>query len=366
MLSIQKTPFNLLQLSFLSIFLLFQYGCTTIEQLPKTVKDVAETPFQITEKIINIEKMPELPKEIFDLGKAPVDIARSFTHLGWQQQFSSVGDRRGQGYSSNGLKYMANENFEEAAYYFQLAAHRDPQNTMYMSLLAWSYFKLAEYEKALAIFQRIKELDPTMLDAYTGPGWIHFKTAHYDQAIQDFSEALSIKPESSEAFAGLGWCHFRKNAIAVAKTYLTIALRKGMKNVAGTEPEAHRALGYLYFSQANFPEALKHFKLAIRHMPNWNDARTKWGDCLFALGKYDESITVYKHALQHEKTAEIYDKLGWAFFYTKPWKFIGTQKKNIEHARSMFNYALAIDPNYKNSQAGLEAVQNKMNGASSN
>jgi tetratricopeptide (TPR) repeat protein len=180
-----------LKLAFLLILVPLPYGCATVAQIPKVVKETAETPFRIVDKIINIEKMPELPKEIFDLAKAPVDLARSFTHLGWEEQFSSVGDRRGKGYSSQGVRYMSDGNFEEAAYYFQLASNRDPKNTEHLSLLAWSYFKLNQYDKALELFTKIKELNPKVFDAYTGPGWIYFKTGQYDQAVGNFEAAIT-------------------------------------------------------------------------------------------------------------------------------------------------------------------------------
>lgn len=277
-----------------------------------------------------------------------------------QPPFWSLGDRRAHAYSSEGIRFMSQERFADAAHYFQMALSRQPQNTSYLTLLAWSYFKLNQYDKALEVFKKIKELDPFILDGYTGPGWIHFKTAQYDQAVQYFQEALMVDQESSDAFAGLGWCYIRKNEARTAKASLETALQKGLKNSSGTEPEAHRALGYLYFGQNNFKEALKHFKIAVHHMPSWRDARIKWGDCLFSLGKHKKSIKVYKYALRHEKTAEIYDKIGWAFFYAKPAKFFGSPKKNLEQARSMFTRALAIDSSYANSQAGLEAVKNKM------
>ena len=277
-------------------------------------------------------------------------------------KFCSLGDRPAKGYCVEGMRYRTHENFAEAAHYFGLASSQEPNNTTYLSLLAWSYFKLAQYDKASAVFEQIEKLDPSLLDAYTGPGWIHFKTAEFDPAIQNFEEALEVHPESSEVFAGLGWCYFRKNDIPVAKKYLNIALHKGLKNPNGTEPEAQRALGYLYFSQNNFKEALKHFKIAVRHSPNWNDARVKWGDCLFSMGKYSDSITVYNYALRREKTAEIYDKLGWAFLYAQPGKF-SSPKKNLERARVMFRQALVLNPGYKSSQSGLEAVQKKMSGA---
>lgn len=279
-----------------------------------------------------------------------------------QQSFLSLGDRRAHAYSSEGIRSMSRSHFADAVHYFQLAVSRDPQNTSYLTLLGWSYFKLNQYDRALDVFKKIRELNPIAVDGYTGPGWIHFKTGQYDQAIQYFEEALMIDRESSDAFAGLGWCSIRKNEARTAMVYLETALQKGLKNATGTEPEAHRALGYLYFGQNNFKEALQHFKIALHDMPGWNDARLKWGDCLFALGKHAPSLTVYKYALRHEKTAEIYDKIGWALFYAKPAKFFGSPKKKLKQARSMFEHALALDSNYQNSEAGLKAVQDKLNG----
>ncbi len=273
---------------------------------------------------------------------------------------SVIGDRRAKSYSSQGMGAMSKDDFAQAVQYFQLAVQREPENTSYLTLLAWSYFKANQFDDALATFEQIKGLDPAIIDTYTGPGWVSFKSGKFDEAIKHFEEALTVNKESSDAFSGLGWAYFRKNELSLAKVYLDIALSKGMKNYSGTEPEAHRALGYMYFSQGNFRKAMNHFKIAVHHMPGWNDARVKWGDCLFALGKYPESITLYRYALRHEQTAEIYDKLGWAFFHAEPMKLIGSRQKNLERAAAMFNRALALDEQYADSKAGLEAI-NKIN-----
>ncbi len=330
------------------------------KSVPEATVDIIKAPFNILEKVVNIKKMPELPQTFFETGKAPFDLARSFVELGMHQEFSSIGDRRGQSYSSLGNSYLALGDFDRAIEYFQKALERDPNKVDYLVLLGWAYFKSERYDEAIQTFKRVEEINPRVVDAYTGRGWIYFKKQEFEEAVKFFYSALEVNPQSSDAYAGLGWCFFRKDKTLLAEQYLQIALRKGLKNPEHTEPEAHRALGYLYFSQGDFKKALKHFKIAVRHRPGWNDARTKWADCLFALGKYADASSVYKHALRYEKSAELYDKLGWSYFYSDSKGFLKSPKSRLRKALEMFTEATIINADYKSSQEGIAAVEKKM------
>lgn len=258
---------------------------------------------------------------------------------------------KGKNYSSQGDYYFAKNDFEKAMEYFTKAIETDLERPGYLTMLGWSYFKLDSYDQAIAVFERLNSLDPKALDGYTGRGWSNFKKGNFDAAITHFTQALDIDKNSSDAFSGLGWSNFKKNDTESAEKYFNLALSKGMRYKSGsplkTEPEAHRGIGYLNFSKGNFKKAAEHFRRACMLMPEWNDARLKWADSLLALGKNKEAAKVYRYCANYAKTAEVYDKRGWAYL----------KAQNFKLARVMFSQALNIDPAYQSSLAGLAELE---------
>lgn len=258
---------------------------------------------------------------------------------------------KGKSYSEQGNFYFAKNNFNKAVEYFTKAIETDSENAEYLTMLGWSYFKLGSYDWAIAAFERLSSREPKAVDAYTGMGWSNFKKGNFDAAIGHFNQALDVDKHSSDAYSGLGWSNFRKNDLEQAENYFNLALSKGMRYKKGsplkTEPEAHRGLGYLNFSKGNFKTAKEHFRKACMLMPDWNDARLKWGDSLLALAKFKEAIKVYKYGLNYAKTPEVYDKIGWGYL----------KAKNLKLARNMFSQALKIDPVFQSSLAGLAELE---------
>lgn len=328
--------------------------------------------------------------------------------------FSGCSTMSAKNSASMGLYSFSDGNFGEAAERFKRAVEQEPANTGNLAMLGWSYFKFGDYDAAISTFDKLEDIDAFALDAYMGRGWCNFKKSDFDKAIAYFEEARLIAPSSSEPYAGLGWCNFKKGEIALARKHLNEALRKAMQskgiiseisedktlwnamikllsmpigvikgnvksllvpvylipdmasdieseklNSSKTDPEAHRALGYLNFSEGNYKTALKHFKIAVQLMPGWNDARIKWGDCLFSLEKYNDAAVVYRYALEHGQNAEIYDKIGWSYYNLAALN-TAQEYKMYEKAYGMFQEALAIDPNYANSLSGLSQVEKKV------
>ncbi len=262
-------------------------------------------------------------------------------------------------YSSMGAYYFGKGEYNSAVSYYEKAVAETPENAGNLTMLGWSYFKNVDYNNAILTFEKLAEIEPTALDAYTGRGWANFKLLKYDEAIAFFEKAIWNHPEASDPYSGIGWASSNKGDIEKAEKYLYIALEKGMKSSAKTDPEAHRALGYLNFKRGDYDTALKHLKVATTVMPAWNDARVKWGDCFFALEKYKDALIVYKHALRYEKTAQVYDKIAWSLVRLAEETDYRTYER-YESALKWFGKALAVDPNYESSIAGLKEVETKI------
>ena len=58
-------------------------------------------------------------------------------------------------------------------------------------------------------------------------------------------------------------------------------------------------LGFLYFKEENYDKALQFFELASKVNPNAYTAEIHYAKCYYKLGKYRESLRVFKRI--HEK-----------------------------------------------------------------
>lgn len=267
-----------------------------------------------------------------------------------------------------GGHYFAKNDFTKSAQYYEEALSERPDSKDSLTMLGWTYFKQGNYDTAIAAFEKLALVDPKALDAYTGRGWANFKKGSYDQAISYFEEAIKVDADSADPYDGIGWCSFNKGDLAKAEEYFNMALKKGMKFQKGlktkTDPEAHRGLGYVYFSKGDFNTSLRHFKMAallMPNMPDWNDVRVKWGDCLLAMKKYGEAVGVYKHCLKSKRNAEIYDKMGWGYFQlAETTGGSGSKNQRYKTALKMFNKALALNPQYESSLSGAAQSEAKI------
>lgn len=209
--------------------------------------------------------------------------------------------------------YFAAGDYKQSISHLKKALSKDPNETDYLTSLGWSYFKLGDYDQAIAAFTKAAEIDPDLLEGHTGRGWSEFKKLNFDAAIAHFNDAVALNTGSPDPYDGLGWTHAKKGNTDAAEGYFNTAIHKALsynKAVpAKTDPEAHRGLGYIYFNKGEFKKALPHFVIATQLSPDWNDARTKWGDCLFELKKYKEAVPIYRYASRHAKTVELDEKI---------------------------------------------------------
>ncbi|GEM_PF-3359460 len=272
---------------------------------------------------------------------------------------------RGHNYAALGGYHSSKNDFNQAVHYYEKAVNEEPNQKSHLSLLGWAYFKQGYYDAAIATFERLAQIDPKGLDGYTGRGWSNFKKGDYDAAIGYFGQAIEIDPKAADPYNGIGWASFNKGDLDKAEKYFNVALRKGMKYQKGVktkiDPEAHRGLGYLNFSKGDFKTAIEHLKMATLSRPDWNDARTKWGECLFSMGRYADALCLYRHCLKRAQNADIYDKIGWSYFQLAEKTETPFFKDRAYHtAKEMFNKALAINSEYATSVSGLSEVEKKI------
>jgi len=104
---------------------------------------------------------------------------------------------------------------------------------------------------------------------------------------------------------------------------------------APMEPEAHNALGTVFYGQGKLDEAMACYRQAVALNPAYAEAHSNLGNVLRAQGKLDEAVACYRHALTLTPThANAYYNLGQALH----------EQSKLEDAVRCYRLALALTP----------------------
>jgi Tfp pilus assembly protein PilF len=117
--------------------------------------------------------------------------------------------------------------------------------------------------------------------------------------------------------------------------------------------EAHTFLGWTYHFQGKIEEAIAECKRAIRVDPDFGNPYNDIGAYLIEKGQYDEAIPWLERAAQ-SKRYESYHyphyNLGRAYL----------AKDQLNRARTCFEQALAVEPDYTLAQQALEQLRKRV------
>jgi tetratricopeptide (TPR) repeat protein len=145
-----------------------------------------------------------------------------------------------------GMSYYGMGHFAEAIPYLRFAASQSPRNEELLGVLAQSCLYAKQYDCTLQVYKRILMVDPNSAQA-------HMLAA----------EALDAQRRTAEAIT-----EFR-----------------AAEKVAPEEPNVHFGLGYLLWTQSQYPEAEQEFELELKNDPNHAQALTYLGDTEMKLQK---------------------------------------------------------------------------------
>ena len=149
-------------------------------------------------------------------------------------------------------------------------------------LIGMAHYGLAEYADAVPYLKKAAARDTQNLP-------LRLALAHsclwskQNQCVMDvYHEILTLNSESAEAdmLAGEALDEMKDNAGAVAQ--FRAAVKANPK-----EPNAHFGLGYLYWTQKKYPEAIEEFKAELGNDPNHLQSMLYLGDADIQLDQED-------------------------------------------------------------------------------
>ena len=188
-------------------------------------------------------------------------------------------------------------------------------------------------------------------------GKAYFDKKRYPEAIKYFKRAIDIAPRADSNTYGLlpAWYFWlgraysangqHKEAIAYLKKAVAIAPEQIPDNwwpkwkgrtLQPTKASCYFWLGYAYYNDKQFQEAVNAFKRTINLSSSAPDPYTVLAASYIQLKKYDKAITATKRAIQIKPNSFAYITMGNAY----------CAKKQFNEAIAAYKKAVEIDPNY--------------------
>jgi len=110
----------------------------------------------------------------------------------WQAKPGEVQALRGLGQS-----YEAQEEWGEAAVWYEKWVQVEPDNPDALLALGWAEYKLEHHESAVAQFSRASGLAPDQPAIFLGLGYAYLGQGDYDSSLESAGQALDLAPDGS-------------------------------------------------------------------------------------------------------------------------------------------------------------------------
>ena len=216
----------------------------------------------------------------------------------------------------------------------------DPKGAYAYSNLGNVYFNQERYTDAIEEYKKAVELDLGDVATYNNLGWAYYRQANYPEAIEQYKKAIEIFCVSPD------WPIVRQVETEAIERFKWV-----IENDAIHKGAAYTGLGFVYYAQKHYPEAIEQFKKTLELESNNPDSH--WGlgvaylrtnnqaaareqyEVLKNLGSdYAEKlvskmIEQYKQAIEFDPgDATAYGNMGWTYYLLKDYPEAIEQYKN--------------------------------------
>ncbi len=165
-----------------------------------------------------------------------------------------------------GMSYYGTEEYAKAAPYFKEAAASDPQNLALRLALAHSCLWSKQYQCVLDTYHEILVLNAESAEADMLAGEALDELKNYSGAIEQFRAAVKADPQA---------------------------------------PDVHFGLGYLLWTQKQYPDAVSEFQAELANNQSHIQAMIYLGDAQMKLNHPEVAVPLFEKALQIDPRLEL-------------------------------------------------------------
>jgi tetratricopeptide (TPR) repeat protein len=156
-----------------------------------------------------------------------------------------------------------------------------------------AHYGLAEYDKAAPYLKSAADHDPQSLPLRLALAHSYLWTKQFSRVMDVYKQILALNPDSAEAdmIAGEALDEMKDNEGS------TKMFRAAVK-ANPKEPNVHFGLGYLLWTQKQYPEAAAEFQAELTNDSKHAQSMLYLGDTYLQLNRADEARPLLAHAVQ--------------------------------------------------------------------
>jgi len=177
------------------------------------------------------------------------------------------------------------------------APPNSPDAQRFTILLGMAHYGLAEYDKAAPFLKQAADQDQQSLPLRLALAHSYLWTRQFPKVMDVYKEILALNPDSAEAdmIAGEALDELKDNEGS------TKMFRAAVK-ANPKEPNVHFGLGYLLWTQKQYPEAASEFQAELTNDPRHAQSMLYLGDTYLQLNRPEEARPLLSQALRLDST----------------------------------------------------------------
>ncbi|MDR2860620.1 MAG: tetratricopeptide repeat protein [Elusimicrobiota bacterium] len=267
-------------------------------------------------------------------------------------------------------KYYAEENYSNAAKYYDKAIRLDFSTPEVLRNYAFVLAKLQNYDYAIDKLTAALEQDPKSSDIlYDLANVIYLKGKRsndfdlFIRAANYLKEAISLSPSKEESYLLISLCYRSAGQYQEARQWYNKALT--IKESSKTRAEFYNLIGHTFAEEEKYSEAIGYYRRALETDPAYFAAYISIGDTYNKLNDMNSALQNYKRVVDaNPNFIDGYIRMGNLYF----------ERQRYEESAQWYLAALKINPDnidanyllglaYKNLGRNDEAVEYLKNAA---
>ncbi|MBQ2529933.1 MAG: tetratricopeptide repeat protein, partial [Treponema sp.] len=300
------------------------------------------------------EKLGEMAKALYDAAQNAADATTRTALNNAAAQYAAEAvaknPNNAPGHYVVGMQALAAKNYAKAEQELTLATKQDPTNGIYWYQLGRVQAMQQKYSAAATSFKNAIKYEPTLASAYYNLGYVQEKSGNPSAALESYKNAYKVDTKYEKAYIAAARIMANSGDYNGAVTAFASAIKVNPSNA-----QTYQEQGSAYANMGDYKSAENCFRRALAYMdPSKPDAATYYNlsSVLLELEKYSEGVNYA--ALAYNNKAGTSSTLQVNIIYNYGLLSEKTGEKN--RAISLYNEALALDPNHVKSKINLGAL----------
>lgn len=254
-------------------------------------KNQAQNAINDLEVAVSIDSLQ--PQIYFDLSEAYIKVAKSSKSKEWLEKALKLFPDSADVHIKIAQLHLFVKEYVKSMQYLAKAEELNNNKADIYFLKGIIYKEMSDTNKALENFQIAKTLNPDYYDAYIMLGNL-LSNRKDSNAVYFYKNAINLIPMSSEAHYNLGYYYQSiNNPEKAINEYNTI-----INDIDSSYFQAYFNIAYIHMNiNHDFNLAINYFTKAINNRSNYFEAFHNRGFCYEQLKKYNEAKSDYQAAL---------------------------------------------------------------------